>query len=326
MAYTTIDDPSTVFQCELWTGNGSNRSITLSGNSDLQPDMVWIKQRNGSENHNLFDSVRGAGKRLIPNLASTEATVSDGLTSFNSDGFSLATGDETNKSSSTYVSWNWKEQAGVFDIVTYTGNGSGRTISHSLGVKPSAYILKDRAGDGWYYTDQSIGFGTHAMVLQDVNAAFSNSTYFNNTAPTSSVFSVGTDGGVNANGHNFMAYLFANKQGVSKVGSYTGNGNANGTFIYTGFSPAWLMIKQTAASNDWFIIDNKREPFNPNNVQLVANGTGASTNKGDLDLLSNGFKPRSSNAAWNENNAQYIYMAFAEQPFVTSTGVPATAR
>ena len=110
------------------------------------------------------------------------------------------------------------------------------------------------------------------------------------------------------------------------MGSYKGNGNANGTFINTGFSPAFLMIKQSAASNDWFMIDNKREPFNPNNVQLVANGTSASTNKGDLDLLSNGFKPYSSNAAWNENNAQYVYMAFAENPFVTSTGVPATAR
>jgi len=352
MAYTTIDDPSAYFQTTLWTGNDTARSITNTGNSDLQPDWVWINNYGSSQNNRTFDSVRGAGINLVTNSNGAEidaGTGTDGqLRSFASDGFTIGTDGSVNNNNEGIVAWQWKagtafsndasstsvgsidsagsvSTAAGFSIITWTGNTSNETIAHGLGAVPKVIIFKTRAiARDWRTYTETVGNGSY-LKLNANTATTSSSNTFNDTSPTSTVFSVGGSDSTNAGG-NMIAYCFADVQGYSKFGSYKGNGNADGSFVYTGFSPAWLMIKQTAASNDWFIIDNKREPFNPNNVQLVANGTAASTNKGDLDLLSNGFKPRSSNAAWNENNALYIYMAFAEHPFVTSTGIPATAR
>ena len=348
MAYTDIDKPSDYFNTSaVWSGDDSEH--TISG-IEHQPDFTWIKGVNIGTQHYLFDSVRGATKILISNGTNAEFTVAQTLKSWNSDGFVLGTSDDVNGSGRTYVAWNWKagtsftndaSATGIgtidstgsvstdagFSIVSYTSTGSNGSIKHGLSTTPSMIIFKRRSGDteNWVVYHKSLG-ATKNIKLNLTDAVSTSSTRFNDTSPTSSVFTVGTSGDTNGGTSPFIAYCFAEKKGYSKFGSYTGNGNVSGPMIWTGFSPAFLMIKQTAAANDWFMIDNKREPFNPNNVQLVANGTSASTNKGDLDLLSNGFKPRSSNAAWNENNAQYIYMAFAENPFVTSSGVPACAR
>ena len=328
MAYTTIDDPSAYFQCELWTGNGSARSITLSGNSDLQPDMVWLKQRSGTENHNLYDSVRGAGIRIIPNLANAESTTNE-LTAFNTDGFSLADGDEVNKSSSTYVSWNWKKVAGVFDIQTYSGASNTRNISHNLGVVPKAMIFK-RDDDGAWIVYHADAGGADKYLVLNTNAAIDTATtLFNNTVPTSSVFSVGNTNSTNGSGIDYVVYLFGNKQGVSKVGSYTGNGNnGDGPFIYTGFKPAFCMVKRTTAGENWLILDNKRDTFNPQDSSIYPNLANAEDADGAdyFDFVSNGMKVKTNNGGTNTDGVKYIYMAFAESPLVTSTGIPTTAR
>ena len=343
MAYTAIDKPSDYFSTALWTGNGSGATISGVG---FQPDWVWEKSRSATYNHNLIDSVRGANKVLESNNGETQATKDNTLMSFNSDGFVYGANAGWSNNNSTFVAWNWKagtsfsNSAGAngadiassgsvntdagFSIITATSNSSAnKKIAHGLGAVPGVIISKNLdTGYGWDVYFKTLGYNA-SLQLNSVAAVRTGA--WGSTTFTSTFFQTGDDYS-SKNGSPYIYYCFTEKQGYSKFSQYRGNGNANGSFIYTGFSPAFLMIKQTAASNDWFMIDNKREPFNPNNVQLVANGTSASTNKGDLDLLSNGFKPRSSNAAWNENNAQYVYMAFAENPFTTSTGVPATAR
>ena len=329
MAYTTIDDPSAYFQTTLYTGNGGTQSITNTGNSDMQPDWTWIKRRDSADNHNTFDSVRGATHRLITNLTNAQDTVTNMLTSFNSDGFSVGSHAGVNGSSMTYASWNWKKQAGVFDIQTYTGNGSNRTISHNLGAVPTMMITKVRSTTNqWLVYHQGIG-NTNTVKIDDTSASTEQTNLWNSTTPTSSVFSVGTHTGSNLNGGTFVMYLFGDKQGVSKMGSYTGNGNADGTFVYTGFKPAFLLWKLTTAAGYGFqLVDSKRNTFNPVNSLLFPYETHAEyTNASeDLDLLSNGFKIRNSDRGRNGSGDNYIYMAFASNPFVTSTGVPATAR
>ena len=331
MAYTTIDDPGIYFNTVTYSGTGSSQSITGVG---FQPDFVWCKARSGtygSYDHNLFDVERGVTKRLNSNDTDAEATVPASLTAFNADGWTGGGDNETNNSSTEYVSWNWKETADAgFDIVTYTGNGSGRTLSHSLSAVPQMYIVKERgaSGEAWNVYTKTLGEGNYVM-LSSTNASAASSTLFNNTAPTSSVFSVGADAGTNGNTKTYVAYLFAEKQGYSKFGSYTGNGNADGTFVYTGFSPAWVMIKRTTGAYNWMIFDNKRNTFNVIDNRLLANTYGAEVTGSSthiLDFVSNGFKIRSSNSAIGGGADPYIYMAFAENPFVTSTGVPATAR
>ena len=348
MAYTTIDDPSAFFQCEIWTGNGSTRSITLSGNSDLQPDMVWLKQRSGSENHNLYDSIRGAGVRLIPNLANSESTTNE-LTAFNSDGFSLADGDEVNKSSSTYVSWNWKavtafsndaSSTGIgsidstgsvndtagFSIVSWTGTEANATVKHGLSSAPKAILIKCRATDSrsWVVYHDSIG-NTHHLTLNETDAKADSAASFNDTSPTTSVFSLGSSNNANASA-TMIAYCFAEKQGYSKFGSYTGNGNADGPYIHLGFKPAFVIFKDTA-TRSWYLMDNKRDPENVVNIRLFPDaGDGDSTGLNVLDFLSNGIKIKTNDVSVNASGNTYTFISFAENPFVTSTGVPATAR
>ena len=329
MAYTTIDNPELYFQTKLYTGNGGTQSITLDGSENMQPDWVWVKQRGGTTNHKTSNSVTGATKALQPNDTDAEATDSDGITSFDSNGFSLGAGGDYNGSSNTQVAWCWKKQAGIFDIVTYTGNGSNRTISHNLGAVPTMMVTKVRSTTNqWLVYHKSMG-NTETMKWDDTSAATTQSNLWNSTTPTSSVFSVGTHTGSNLDGGTFVIYLFGDKQGVSKMGSYTGNGNANGKFVYTGFKPAFLLWKLTTAAGYGFqLVDSKRNTFNPVNSLLFPYETHAEyTNASeDLDLLSNGFKIRNSDRGRNGSGDNYIYMAFAENPFVTSTGVPATAR
>ena len=303
--YTTIDNPELYFQTVLYSGNSTARDITLDGDENMQPDLVWIKERDDTINHYLTDSVRGAPKKLSPNTNSDEsAGDSSWINAFNSDGFSVGNEDNINDTGDTYVAWCWKESATAgFDIVTYTGNGSARTISHSLSAVPKMFIIKNRSassGDrGWGVYHVSNG-NTHFLEL-NLNAAKDESSgLFNDTTPTSSVFSVGDNSRVNTNTETYIAYLFAEKQGYSKFGSYTGNGSTDGTFVYTGFRPAWVMVKRTDTTGDWHVWDNKREGYNVDNDRLIPNDTTVEDTNDSIDLLSNGFKFRRSSERFSK--------------------------
>ena len=329
MAYTTIDDPSAYFQTAIYTGNGgSSQAVTFDGNSDMQPDWLWLKVRSHGGNHFAYDSVRGATKALVPNDTDAEDTSYGYFSSFDSDGFTLGSSDNNvNGSGRTYVGWGWKKQAGVFDIQTYTGNGSNRTISHNLGAVPTMMITKVRSTTNqWLVYHQGIG-NTNTLKIDDTSASTEQTNLWNSTTPTSSVFSVGTHTGSNLDGGTFVIYLFGDKQGVSKMGSYIGNGNVDGTFIYTGFKPAWILTKKSSASGDsWNLQDSTRSPTNPANKRLTPDTADVESDSPQYDLLSNGFKVLQTTGSTNTSGGTYIYMAFAENPFVTSTGVPATAR
>jgi hypothetical protein len=326
MAYTTIDKPSDYFETVLWS------SVDTSIDTlDFQPDWVWIKSRTNADTQVLFDSVRGAGERLSSSSAGAESTKTDELTAFNSDGFTLGTGSNVNRASNNNVAWSWKETADAgFDIVSYTGNATIRTISHSLSAVPNWMIIKCRSEDGhsWKVYHKSIG-ATKTLALQGTGTPDDDANYHNDTEPTSSVFTVGSNGDVNDDGETFIAYLFAEKQGYSKFGSYIANANANGIFEYTGFKPAFLLIKNTSQATDWIMYDNKREGYEPQNKEFRANTNAAERNAEDnnVQFCANGFKVRNAGTKSNADSGDnLIYIAFAEQPLVTSTGIPATAR
>jgi len=330
MAYTDIDDPSTVFQTTLYTGNGGTQTITNGGNSDLQADWLWIKGRSLGEGHTHQTSTLGVTKHLHTNNNDALVTDTGIVTAFNSDGFALGNEGDVNGNSETFVAWQWKKVAGFFDIVTYTGNGANRTIAHSLGVVPKTMIVKKlNAAADW-----SVGYSGLAanqeLELNNDGAVATDASYWNNTRPTSSVFSLGTDGDQNTDGHTYIAFLFANKTGIVKHGKYTGNNSANGPMIYLGFKPAWVMVKKSSDTNHWIIWDNKRTAIaeagrNPINKKLYANLSHAENGASDVDFKSNGFKLLTNTGDWNEVQT-YQYLAFAENPLVTSTGIPATAR
>ena len=353
MAYTTIDDPSAYFQISLYTGNQTARSITNDGNSDLQPDWVWDKNRTtNGYHHNLYDSTRGTGKQLRSNTTEAEITQAQGLTAFNSDGFSLGTDDSSNKTSSEYVAWQWKANGGTtasnsdgsitstvqanttagFSIITYTGTGSNATIGHGLGSAPTMVIVKNRSSaESWMVGHHKNSNGFQSASFLDLTVGKdTDAVYFNNTAPSSTVVSIGTNNKINHASENHVMYVFAEKQGYSKFGSYTGNGNASGPFAYLGFKPSFLIIKNTSDNDDqWLVWDNKRSPTNPVDDYLAPSASdaeSANSNWAIIDFVSNGFKLRSSDISYNQSGYKYIYMAFAESPFVSSEGVPCTAR
>ena len=349
-AYTTIDDPTAFFQAKTYTGNGSTQSITLNGLNNMQPDWVWIKQRDETRGHNIQDSVRGATKYIDSRSTGAEATVANTLTAFDSNGFSLGSYDDVNKSSQTYVAWNWKagtsftndaSSTGIgtidstgsvntdagFSIISYTGNATTNAkVAHGLGVAPSMMIVKKRNGAfNWGIYHKSLT--AHKLITFTTNAPDDDASYWNDVEPTSSVFNLGSGALTNGSGSTMIAYCFAEKQGYSKFGSYTGNGNADGTFVYTGFKPAWVLIKWVGGTSDWYIYDNKINPFNVMSKVFAPNIANAEiTTSRLMDFTSNGFKNRGSGNTTNASGENYIYMAFAENPFVTSTGVPATAR
>ena len=351
MAYTTIDDPSAYFQTTLYTGSGgSTQSVVNGGNSDLQPDLVWVKNRTDARWHRLVDSSRGASKNLYSNETDAEGTEAS-VTAFNSDGFSLGTdtgSDGWNEDGDAHVAWQWKANGGTtasntdgsitstvqanttagFNIVQYVGNGSsGATFGHGLGVAPEVVILKNRdTARSWFVGHLSLGFN-YITHLNQTTASDEDSVYWNNTAPSSTVVTLGNNEGGNENTNNFVAYCFKEIQGYSKFSSYTGNGSTDGAFIYTGFKPAWVMIRATDI-DEWRIYDNKRaNPFNVIDVRLKAESTAAeSQDDNECDFLSNGIKLRSNSGGVNSSGQTYIYMAFAESPFVSSKGVPTTAR
>tara|TARA_Y100001963_G_scaffold135227_1_gene196634 strand:- start:2895 stop:3899 length:1005 start_codon:yes stop_codon:yes gene_type:complete len=334
MAYTTIDDPSAYFKVQLYTGNGSTQAIAFNDtDTDMQPDLVWIKNRDATDTHLVFDSVRGAEKKLhiSENPEPNESTDDDTLTAFGSDGFTLGDDDKVNTNTEKYVAWCWKESATAgFDIVSYSGNSTNRTISHSLSAVPHFYFVLARGDDNRsnaYHHSNTSAPETDYLKIVDTSATTDNNTFWNDTAPTSSVFSLGTTNEVNNTGNTYMAYLFSEKQGYSKFGKYTGNGNADGAFIYTGFRPAWIMFKRTDASGEhWYIHDNKRLGYNADNNPFYANDAAVEQTDDRIDILSNGFKLRTDNALGNASGSTQIYAAFAEAPFVNSNGVPCNAR
>jgi hypothetical protein len=347
MAYTTIDDPSVYFQTVLYTGNEQVRNITFGGSSDLDVDWIWLKSRSGSGNHHVYDTVRGTQKHLRTNLTSAEGTNSgtDGVTAFGSDGFTVGANTGSNENNITFVGWGWKaggsasnntdgsitssvsvDTTAGFSIVSYQGNATaGATIGHGLGTAPHWIIMKDRSNARDFFVFHQSTGATNRLKLNATNTSAS-STFINDTAPTSSVYAV--DGGTagNANGANYIAYCFAEKKGYSKFGSYKGNGDNDGTFVYTGFKPAWIMQKETGNTRDWTIIDNTRSTTNPGNNRLVPNEAHVEATNNSTDFYSNGFKCRQNQSNTNSSNGDYIYMAFAENPFVNSEGVPVNAR
>ena len=351
MAYTNIDDPSAYFQSTLYTGNATaDTAITNSGNSDLQPDWIWIKRRDGSADHNSFDSSRGTGKHLAQNQTQGENTV-NGVTAFNTDGFTLSTNGDSNFNGGTFVAWQWKANAGTtssntdgsktatvqanqdagFSIVTYAGSGSASTVGHGLADTPDVIIFKNRsAANVWATYHQGLG-NNYKLELNSANAQDSDGSFMNGTLPTSSVFTVGASVNTNGSGSNYVAYCFAEKQGYSKFSSYVGNGTANnGPFVYLGFKPAFVMIKSTAATGAHIMWDLKRSPFNLMDDIINAAEADAESTNGiyGIDVVSNGFKIKNTGAnnGTNQSGTKYVYYAFAENPFVTSTGIPTTAR
>ena len=344
MAYTTINKSSDYFNTKLYTGTGSSNAQTGVG---FQPDWTWIKNRTtAGEGHHSYDSVRGVTKRLRTDTNAAESTVSTGLTTFGTDGFTVGSNDGCNKNGIGIASWNWKANgAGSantdgsinttatsvsttsgFSIVKYTGGGTSATIGHGLGVAPKVIMIKcTDSTDKWIVYHNSIG-NTKYLVLNDTDAETTDSAHFNNTSPTNSVFSVGTSGATSGNGQHFIAYCFAEKTGYSKFGSYVGNDVADGTFVYCGFKPAFVMLKKSSQTSDWLICDSKRNTSNVVNKKLFPNTNGTEDSYDVSDFVSNGFKIRTTSGAINASGQTYIYMAFAEAPLVGTNNVPCTAR
>ena len=346
MAYAAITKPSLHFNTKLYTGNGSTQSITGVG---FQPDMTWIKCRDTTNRwHFLFDSNRGANKRLVTNGDYVESTTTS-LTAFDSDGFSLANQTNVNDSGENIVSWNWKaggtasanndgsitstvsvNTTAGFSIVKWSASANA-TIGHGLGQKPAMVITKSRDNaTNWATWHQSLS-GTEEDVGVSLNTTAAEASfytdYWGTGGFTSSVFGV-LNSGFHNNAGEMIAYCFAEKKGYSKFGRYRGNANANGVFVHTGFKPAFFISKRVDAVKDWHVLDNKRSTSNVRAALLYPNLTDAEATPTSCDFLSNGIKMRTANSFLNETGGQYIYMAFAENPFVAnvgSNGIPATA-
>jgi hypothetical protein len=343
MAYTDIDKSDDYFNTVLYTGNGSTQSITGVG---FQPDLVWVKCRNDAFNHANWDIVRGTSNALQTSTTSAEQTL-EGVTSFDSDGFTLSTAASANSNTKTFVSWNWladntsgssntdgsitstvsANTTSGFSIVSWTGNSG--TVGHGLGQKPACIIVKSRQSvNNWVVVHQGLGsMSGNVLVLNSTGAASGGGA--GQVEPTANVFTITS--GLAANDNN-IGYVFAEKKGFSKFGSYTGNGSSDGPFVYTGFRPGFFMIKRTDTTTNWIMYDTVRQPYNTTNPgPIYANLSSAEESNVTLtafDILSNGFKTRNT-SSWAESNASggtYIYMAFAGNPLVTSTGIPTTAR
>ena len=337
----TIPDPSKYFQTTLYSGNTSTQSINQSGNSTFEPSWVWIKARGQAYDHALYDAVRGATKELKSNSADAQSTITNGLTAFESDGFALGDRLGVNQSGQNYVAWQWKANGSGssngdgsitstvsanttagFSIVQYEGTKSNATIGHGLGVVPKMIIIKDfDAIESWVVGHSAMGF-TKNLFLNLTNAESTSSTIWNDTAPTSSVFSIGTSDGVNKT-DTHIAYCFAEIPGFSKIGSYEGNSNADGPFVFTGFKVQWLLVKCTnASSTRWLMHDTTRntpQGANVTNTQFFAELNNAESQDSPYDFLSNGFKPRRSDGNHNLSGRTYLYYALAETPFKTAT-------
>ena len=357
MPFTTIDDPSKYFQVTTYTGTGSNtQQVTNGGNSNLQPDWLWVKNRSNAIAHGLWDSSRGASARI--NLDNQAEESQSNVASFDSDGFTMgATGDIIGTNTHTYVAWQWKANGGTtttndasatsvgdqdsvyqanttagFSIVTWSGANAVATMAHGLGAVPHLIILKGRGGtENWgvYHHKNTSAPETDRLKWDTDDATADSTDVTNDTAPTSTIFTVGNSGIANESGNTYFAYIFTEIQGYSKFGGYTGSGNTNGPFVYTGFRPAFILLKKTNSTASWQIRDNKRDSYNEDSDEILfSDTTGATTTSTNniVDFLSNGFKLRGSGGDHNGSDDTFVYAAFAKHPFVSSKGVPANAR
>ena len=340
---STVPNGAAYMAATLATGNNSTQVITNTvGSASFQPDFVWMKIRSTSENHIAYDSVRGVQNYLVPNLTLAEGTSSQGLISFNSNGFTLGNINPNYAGSPTFVAWQWKgggtavsntsgsitssvsaNTTSGFSVTTYTGGGAAATVGHGLGVAPSMVIVKKRsaAGDQWYTYHSSnklpnSNAADNRVFINLTNASNADAAAWNNTNPTSSVFSIGSSTEVSANGATFVAYCFAAIKGFSAFGSYTGNGSTDGPFVYLGFRPRFVMVKRTDSTGDWQILDSSRSTYNAADARLIADSNIAEINNtgGNTDFLSNGFKFKNVNGDDNASGGTFIYMAFAENP------------
>ena len=365
MAYTAIDDPEAHFQVQLYTGNGTaigsgGNAITLGGDTDMQPDFTWIKNRDATDAHMVFDAVRGATNILSSDSTAAESNNTESLTTWGSDGFTVGNKDTVNTNTENFVSWNWKANGSggaqtdgdidtvrstnttsLFTVATYTASGTaGNTLGHGLGVVPGLYIIKNRdEADNWrvYHHKNTSAPETEFLGLNVTNATEDDAGMTNDTAPTTSLITLGSMVELNTSGEDYVMYAWGEVQGFSKFGSYTGNANADGPFIYTGFKPALVCVKLTSASGEaWNVVDNKRDGGggaggNPNGNILLWSGNDADYASGSyqyayVDMLSNGFKIRTSANQMNKSGQTFVFMAWAEAPFVNSNGVPCNAR
>jgi len=342
MSYTTINKSTAHFNSKIYTGNGGTQSITGIGH---QPDLTWIKKRDGTNYHVLTDAVRGATKQVYSNDTGAEQAVAEGLKSFDSDGFTLGTNGDTNGSGGSYVGWNWKagttsgittdgnttitpsyysiNQTAGFSILKFIGNGvTGAKLAHGLGGTPAKIVIKkiDATGD-WtvYHKGMTTGYTMWWNYTQAQTAE--NLIY----SPDTTNITLSNHSSVNTNGTTYIAYCWKEVTGYSKFGSYVGNGNADGTFIYTGFKPAFVILKSSTSTESWVLVDNKRLGYNPDNNVLKPDTNGTEATDNDVDLLSNGFKVIRNTGYVNDSGQTYIYMAIG-QSLVGSNNVPCTAR
>ena len=358
MAYTTINKPTDYFKTIIYSGTGSNQTITTG----FKPDFVWTKRRNGAYSNELQDAIRGVTKTNYTDNSGAEDTTSTNIQSFNSTGYVQGTGVGVNASGGTYVSWNWSASGTTpvsntsgtisstvsanttsgFSIFTYTGTGaSTTTVGHGCSSEPKFVIIKNRSNaSGWvtyHYGAGATGLGNPnqaSLILNGLNASanpasggYLSDGYFSNVNSTTiTLRDVNNANNVNATGNNYVGYAFADVKGFSKFGSWIGNGSADGTFVYTGFKPAYVLLKNANGTNQWLIFDNTREPANVMGDYLEANSNAAQATFDGFDFVSNGFKMRTSNNAFNASSNNYIYIAFAEQPLVGTNNVPCTAR
>lgn len=331
--------PEDYFDVDIYTGTGASHERS---EFTFQPDFVWFKGRNVAYGHQLFDSVRGANERLSSNVTNAEFTDTDALMSFDSDGFTMGTEDGINQSTKTYVAWAWKANgSGVsntdgsitstvsanttsgFSIVSYTGTGANATVGHGLDSAPEVIIGKsrDNGSTHWNVYHTSTG-NTGIMQLDRTTAFYANSVYWQNTSPSSTVFTIGTQSEMNNNNEDIIAYCFHSVEGFSKFGSYTGNGSADGSFVFCGFRPAFILVKRTNAVEDWFMYDDKRSAsggFNVLGERLKPNTSDSGYTTAYVDFVSNGFKWRVSGTGQNGSGDSYIFMAFSANPFKYST-------
>ena len=357
MAYTTIDNPELYFQAKTYTGNDTDdHAITLDGDEDMSPNLVWIKSRALTHNHQIHDTIRGATKHISSDVDNAQATEATGLKSFDSDGFTLGTWDSVNVASNgTYIAWCWKASGSTasntngtnitstvdanttsgFSIISWTGDNSGSsTVGHGLGKTPEFLNIKNLADAADWQTKHK-DFATNTSTELNNNGAPSNRVGSTNggianfSGTTTFGFIAGSAGVPAANGASdaMIAYAWNSVKGFSKIGIYEGNGNADGPFIFCGFRPAWFMTRRTDSTGDWRIRDVKREPGQPLDAPHYAN-TSIAENDGDndWDVVSNGLKMRGTGTGENADGGTYVYIAFAEAPFVNSEGVPCNAR
>ena len=351
MAYTTIDDSEAYFQCKIFTGTGSSLALTLDGDTDMQPDLVWVKARTSgasTNNHGLFDAIRGTGKSLESNRTVAEQNAPEGVTAFGSDGFTLGTDGAWNESSIPAVAWCWKMNGtgsanteGSLNtaansvsttagqaIISYTGNGTdGATIGHGLDTAPDLLLLKDRDNTrNWRVLHTGWADASKNCLLNSNTAIATRADDFNSTYPSATLITLGGDAAVNGDTEKYMIYAFSSIQGYSKFSTFVGNGDIDGPFVYTGFKPAFVLIKATTTDNSWHLQDNKRSPFNLVDKSIYPHLADAEETYTVCDFTSQGFKMRTTNAGMNNDGVTKLYMAFAEAPFVNSNGVPCNAR